>query len=746
MTLISFAAPKTILAVAFALLIPLFSCSEDTLIGRGVENKPPEVWLSSGPVEGDTTRYQVHFYWGGWDPDGEIRNYEIVIVDGNPLGFHKEDTTGLDKWISTTKNDSVFMVTADDSITDVTIGGNRYTRYDATHTLFLRGVDKKGVRSWPAYRSFTAWSLAPCVIIESPRNPFPGQSQCLPTRIRFAWKVVDLDEIDATRTTHPRDSIRHLLVPYKDGILDEMNAHPEKFEKYATPWISREAPGDSGATTVIGDDELVVDPKVYVFAVQAMDEARAVTTIFDPKSNARVFYATASVGPLLRVSEPVFGTFSYVGRRTRPEVFEVPEGFVARFSWKADASTYGGEISSYRYGWDIIDVNDASEWAVEPSPYERSIPPTSFSSGIHTLFIEAVDDNGVSTIAQMEINVFPLEMNRNLLWVDDFYSSDFYQQEYASPTESEHKEFWLRICSRARGFSPTRDVYETALNNFALPHVEMLWKYKNIIWTYSSADAINTWDDMIRFIPESKIGKVSRQSFNVLAGFMTSGGHLWTEGRSERQGGLGAVLYPAAQLFPISLRCEITGPDIGCDGDTSGVNSMAYRDYCVNVIDKVVGYFRPDPLLPVRRIDWDAMHYAYRDSLDLVTVAHPGLPKKLTLWETVTRPGRFFDPATRGFSYLELYNPGYWMNLKGLEQQPCFHPMYRMRTRNVAVSAVNNATVAFWTTKYANVIAKVPGAVAAPSVQFGLPLWFFNRAQVDSIADVIFTEWQISAK
>jgi hypothetical protein len=86
------------------------------------------------------------------------------------------------------------------------------------------------------------------------------------------------------------------------------------------------------------------------------------------------------------------------------------------------------------------------------------------------------------------------------------------------------------------------------------------------------------------------------------------------------------------------------------------------------------------------------------------------------------------------------------MNLKGLEQQPCFHPMYRMRTRNVAVSAVNNATVAFWTTKYANVIAKVPGAVAAPSVQFGLPLWFFNRAQVDSIADVIFTEWQISAK
>ena len=728
------------------LVIPLFGCSEDTLIGRGVENKPPEVWLSSGPIEGDTTSYRVHFYWGGWDPDGEIRNFEFVVVDGNPLGFHKEDTTGLDKWRSTAKYDSEFAVTANDSATDVTIRGNRYTRYDATHTLFLRGVDKEGRRSWPAYRSFTAWTLAPWVVIASPRNPFPGQSQFLPPRIRFAWEAVDPDN---TRSTQPPESVRHFLIPYRNGILDKMNAHPEEYERYATPWVSYGAPGDSGTTTVIGDDELVENLKMYVFAVQAMDEARAVTTIFDPKTNVRVFYASKGIGPLLRVSEPMLGSFSYMGRKNRPEVLKVPGGFSLRFGWKADASSYGGEISSYRYGWDIIDVNDASEWSVEPSPNVRSIPPTSFSSGIHTLFIEAVDDNGVSTIAQMEINVFVLEMNRNLLWVDDFYSVDFDQQEYAIPTESEHDEFWLRICSRARGFSPTRDVYETAMNNFALPDIEMLWKYKNIIWTYSSADAVNTWDDVIRLIPESMVGTVSRQPFNVLAFFMASGGHLWTEGKSDQQGGLGAVLYPDAQLFPINLRCEIAGPNIGCDGDTSGVNSMAYRDYCVNVIDKIVGGSRPDDpyvVMPVRRIDWDAMYYAYRDSRDPVTAAHPGLPYKLTLWETVTRPGRFFDPAIRGLSYLELYNPGYWMNVKGLKQQSCFHPMYRMRSRNVYLSAVNNATIAFWTTKYANVVAKVPGAVAAPSVQFGLPLWFFNRAQVDSIADVIFTEWQISAQ
>ncbi len=724
----------------------LFGCSEDLLIGRGVENKPPEVWLSSGPVEGDSISYKVHFYWGGWDPDGEINRFEFVFVDGNPLGFHKQDTTGLEKWRSTTKYDSEFVVAADDSATDVTIRGNRYTRFDATHTLFLRGVDREGNRSSPAYRSFTAWTLAPWVIIESPLNPFPGQSQILPPRIRFEWEAVD--PIDKPWNTQPVDSIRHFLIPYRDGILDEMNAHLEELERYATPWISYEAPGDSGTITVIGDDELVENLKTYVFAVQAMDEAGAVTTICDLKTNARVFFVSKGIGPLLRVSEPALGSFSYMGRKNRPEVFKVPAGFAVRFSWKAEANSYGGTISGYRYGWDIYDVDDPSEWSVEPSPNVRAIRPTSFSSGIHTLFIEAIDDNGVSTIAQMEINVFPLEMTRNLLWVDDFYSTTFFQDTYAYPTESEHDEFWLRICSRARGFWPTRDVYETAMHNFALPDIEMLWKYKNIIWSFASAEETSTWDDMIRFIPESKIGTISRQSFNTLQIFIASGGHLWTEGKCDRQGGLGAVLHPSVQLFPLSLRCEITGPTSGCDGDTSGVNSMAYRDYCVDVLDKVSSALRPDPFgdLPIRKIEWDAMYYAYLDAIDPITAAHPGLPNKLTLWEQVTAPGRFFDRQIRGFHYVELYNPGYWMSFNQFKQQSCFHPMYRMRTRSAAYSALNNATVAFWTTKHSATVADAPGAVDAPSVHFGLPLWFFNRAQVDSIADVIFTEWQISAK
>ena len=120
----------------------------------------------------------------------------------------------------------------------------------------------------------------------------------------------------------------------------------------------------------------------------------------------------------------------------------------------------------------------------------------------------------------------------------------------------------------------------------------------------------------------------------------------------------------------------------------------------------------------------------------------PNLPKSLVLWDEVTKAGRYFDPSVRGFYYVEAYNPAYWMNFKKIGQQSCFHPMFRMKAR-ASQSVLNNACVAFWTTKYENVVADVPGAVAAPSVHFGFPLWFFNRDQVDQTADAIFKEWQI---
>ncbi|HUV35744.1 MAG TPA: hypothetical protein VMX58_02265, partial [Patescibacteria group bacterium] len=207
-------------------------CAEDIYIGNHTSNTAPEVWLSSGPVEGDTTAYRVHFYWGGWDPDGEIGYFEFVIAEGNPTGFNPDDTLGAEKWTRTSTYDSVFNVAADGSPRPYK-KNVLYTIYDKTHTFFIRAVDQGGKRSSPAFRSFTAWTLAPTVLIDEPRLAGSG-TQSYSTVITFSWTGRDPID-DPTNTQEPRD-IRHMW-----GInLDTDGVYSDTFntvrELNTNPW------------------------------------------------------------------------------------------------------------------------------------------------------------------------------------------------------------------------------------------------------------------------------------------------------------------------------------------------------------------------------------------------------------------------------------------------------------------------------------------------------------------------------
>jgi hypothetical protein len=481
----------------------------------------------------------------------------------------------------------------------------------------------------------------------------------------------------------------------------------------------------------------------YVFAVQAKDEAGAVSAIFDARTNVRCFIVMEPTGPLLTVNETFLGTTKFIGMKTPPATVYIPAGLPINYKWSGDAGHYGGAVSTYRYGWDIKDLNNPSDWAVEPNPFHTAAPERRFYSGIHSLYIEAVDNIGTKTIGKIEVNVVPLVMDRNLLWVDDFHSNDdFIQSNYMMPTESEHDAFWLDICSRADRFDIDIDVYDTNEHFFDPPNIHTIWRYKNIIWTYCAARAdFNTWMKLMRRISEQSVGGVtSSVRYNVLAYYLRFGGHLWTTGKSDREGGLTASIYYLR--FPLYLKCE--GRCWTCSGcqDTTGARYFPYRDYCVSMLDKAYGVFKKDEDMPIRRLDYDALTHVVVDTRDHITISHPDLPEAIHLWEMVTRPGMFFDPMVRGFHYVELYDPSYWMRRNDLRSQSCFHPMYRMKARNT-LSAINNAVIAFWATKYADVKADAPGTVAAASVHFGAPLWFFDRDEVRALADAIFAEWNI---
>jgi hypothetical protein len=561
------------------------------------------------------------------------------------------------------------------------------------------------------------------------RFEWSASSGARPSEIRYLWSAV----VDTNGVYNPAFD-----------IIADLNAHPARYEAEWSRWISWTAPGDSGRATVLGDDETLQLGRYYIFALQARDREGRVTPDFTAGLNVQRFRITTSAMPLLVLYEQYLVGFRFLGTNLNPEERAVPPGIPLRFSWSADVSAYGGTVAGYRYAWDLV---DPAAW---DAPFDAGLTAAgevTFYAGSHTLSVEAVDIAGNHTLARVIVDLVPFPMDRSLLFVDDYYSTDTPIPDYSNPTESAYDAFWLGICAKADGFDPARDVYDCVQHQLAPPTSALIGRYKNVIWA-SSADN-SAWGKMILFTPESQVGKSGTYPINYLAMFLLRGGHLWTLGQGQRGGGLAACLSQQARSFPMNLACEITGNRDDCAGDRSGVMSMPYRDYCVTMLDKVDGVIRATAGMPTRsKSHFDCLVHALRNDADPLTALHPGLPRRLDLWEEVTKPGRYFDPndslGPGGLTYVEVYDPGYWMMHEALSSQPCFDPMYLMRAASDR-SALNGCAVALWVAKYDDVVPDVASgpAVAAPSFHFGFPLWFFRRSSVDSIAAVVFDEWGI---
>jgi hypothetical protein len=201
-----------------------------------------------------------------------------------------------------------------------------------------------------------------------------------------------------------------------------------------------------------------------------------------------------------------------------------------------------------------------------------------------------------------------------------------------------------------------------------------------------------------------------------------------------------SLIFPQAPLFPASFKYDMAGTE----SDTSGVNCMGYRDFCVSVVDKVTASFRTGAEIPVRTLERDALRHIVKDTNDPMALEFPNMPAEVRLSDEVTCPYCFFNPQVRGFTYVEMYDTKYWMDTRQIDQRSCFHPLYRMRSRST-ISPVDYAVVALVLSKYSDKVPDVQEgvAVAANSFHFGLPLWFFDHEAVHGIANSIFEEWGI---
>ena len=525
-------------------------------------NLPPESIISSGPPDSTAaTLYRPRFYWTGTDPDGNVDHFEFIMVDhpaskdsiqgGSSPVIVTIPAVDDPRWTRTWATDSIFVTRADTLRRDPRPGPGETPRdvllhpFERWHTFFLRAVDDAGLSDpTPAYRSFNAHNLAPTVHLLPPVQP--GTTLRVPPVVVFHWDGKDpLNEHAFRQPVASRyviidskvDFSRH---PLYASYPESLYTLPQRFTW--SPWIPWDLPDGAGRQVMItGLKPIGGGSGLYIFAVQALDEAGAITPVFDFQSvglnNVALVQVTDTAGPLLLVQEEFLGTHNFVGS-SNPLRMDIAAGQTIAFRWSADASRYGGTITRYRYAWDLVDPQNDEEW----SPWSSSTqaPPQTFTTGVHRFLLQARDDTESRIGVVFELTVQTATRSRDVLWVDD---TDHQTDEV---TENAERSRWLSVLQQLTEashlrFDPELDVYDIRKNRGLPPSLRLLFDYKAVVWSVRSGrDGSTGLRRTAQFFdPFLSYNWNSGRNFNILNVYLANDGRLWING-----------LYPALQLWP----------------------------------------------------------------------------------------------------------------------------------------------------------------------------------------------------
>lgn len=554
------------------IVLVLAGCGDNELgFDKVRPNQAPETILSSGPPDSiPGTGYRVQLFWSGTDRDGTVSHYDFILVDHPPIRDHIEgEPPGDDStrvivevpepddpgWIGTTATDSIFITLADTLRRDPRPGTGetpdnvRQTEFERWHTFFVRAVDNEGLADpTPDYRSFNSHNIAPTVQILRPVQP--GAEFSGPPVIVFNWDGDDT--VDESSSIDPVAS-RYVIITSKTDISRPGNkyvSYPDSLymlpaRYHWSPWRRWDASDESGRRAVISGLSRVgefKDSGYYIFAVQALDEAGAITPVFDwqsaGKNNVALVRVSGNIGPILTVREDYLGTQTFVGG-SRPIQLDIAGGQRVNFRWSADATHYGGEIVAYRYGWDIRNPDNDQEWS-SWSLTNTKAPTQSYNTGSHRFFLQVRDNAESITQAIYELTVYTVTRNRDLLWVDD---SDFLTDLAA---ESGEDSRWTQVLTNIATnngfeFDPNLDIYDVLQNRNEPPPIQKVFDYKAVVWSNRSGrDGSSGLRRAAQFFdPVPQRNQNTAKAFNFINIYMANGGALWVSG-----------FRPAKQLWP----------------------------------------------------------------------------------------------------------------------------------------------------------------------------------------------------
>ena len=746
--------------VSFLLLcLPsLWTCSPEDIAGTEHGNAAPKVWLAVAPPEYSTVDYRVHLFWNGHDPDGEVSHYEFVIADTEHGLLLPADTASA--WTATDRLDSVFVFSTDvmEDSSDADSGEMTPYEFVRAHTFFVRAVDNDGARSKPAYRTFSTRNLSPVVNITTPRSNgyFPVQ---VPPIITFHWTAQDfVGDRDETQDPHSVRSIFLEMQRFGGNIQDALEFirdNPDADEW--TDWINYDAPGDSGR---FWRPPEAVPFAGFIFAVQVRDEVGAVSPVFDIDRNVRIVRIQDRItGPALILRNKFLGEVKTSTTNTPAVTLNIAGGVPLIFEWTADASSYGGVVHSYRYGWDIDDLGDPDAWDVKETPFVGSHAASqqrTFFFGTHTFHVEVADNSGAKSRALIVVNIVPFTMEKPVLVVDDWGESaqilSFATSNGAEPSDQEHDAFWADVLRNVEGFAPSADIIPIGTAGLDDVPIVTIAQYQAIIW--------NTRGRAITNSPQAILEPLIQHGsddLNTLRVFLEAGGKLLICGEHAMSMVLNKTAFGPGQFggagprYPVIYRYEIEGdqsaPYEGQVVGEFGVGqaSFAYDDCCLNVIDLTSGinFSKQRRYCVVRDFrDHNAKTEGLRSCLPID--ADYDFPL-LELRPEVASPGRWFDENRIGLES-GIFNPAYFGEIcpeaELFPPRDCFQPIYGLGCLDTS-SGAYGAPVAFWTSRYAGV--RDPRGVAARSAVFGFSPVYIKPEQFRQALEIIlFDEWQIT--
>ena len=514
--------------VLFGLVAALYaaSCSKAPTPPKTPAQLDPQTELTFAPVQYDTTTFRVHFYWNGFDDDGEVTRFHYAVDD--------DTLRPIIQWRATTAKDTTLLFLVD-PVKELKV-----------HVFKVSAEDNDG--RWdhtPAARAFSAKTVPPTSRIEKGPSSF---GNVIGPNFTFEWSGIDPDGGE-TGGKAPVDSFQYLLLrigatsgnPTTHDPLPSYN--DARYLNLINAAVGDGLPAGTAANRDRFDDWKWVGirglkyrfrnvtPGEYVFAERAVDIAGATEKGLRMPANIRHFSVSGrNAGPLLQVCSSILnrclsgatGPDDYV--RKQLQIFE---GETVSFSWSATAEAYGGEIVGYTFALD-----DTSSFpGLDPRLLGATFQPSRLARGSHFLYVRAVDDGGLVTNAVIPIYIVHPEFKElghvhSILFVDD---SVVFLGNGSTASDVDETRWWTErgstgtsplLATGASGYTE----WDTTEHGFGevegrkQPEAKDLAQYTTVVWTTDLSNGGSVQTALFK--------TVAGGDYSELQGYLRAGGTL----------------------------------------------------------------------------------------------------------------------------------------------------------------------------------------------------------------------------